>query len=53
MRTISEQSALRWAGASPANGGRFFDALGLSVQPVERLAEVTGPWSFDNRSPRI
>jgi hypothetical protein len=39
--------------ARPANGARFFDALGLSIQAVERLAEVTGPWPVDNRSPRI
>jgi hypothetical protein len=41
------------AALRPLNGGRFFDALGLSVQAADRLVEVTGPWIFYSRNLRI
>jgi hypothetical protein len=41
------------SGAIDPSVGGLFDALWLSVQAAGRLAEVTGPWFFHSRSPRI
>jgi hypothetical protein len=41
------------SGAIHPSVGGLFDALWRSVQAAGRLAEVTGPWFFHSRSPRI
>jgi hypothetical protein len=41
------------SGAIHRSVGGLFDALWLSVKAAGRLAEMTGPWFFHSRSPRI